>query len=354
MSSIYNRISKYKENNRDWIYRDNLGVQSIDIFDKSKCKEFIASYLGGAGTLSEPDSLAEVLEIDDDYKNIDKVRYQHIVFTFFIGLIIYDNCRTIRTAIDNNFCDNMMYESALEKHEDAPFAYIWFLICMFHDFGYKFENMRSTTPHKFSTFTDLVKATSISEGDSMLAHITGVPKFYTNMIEPYFNYRKYEMGKLDHGICGGMVLYRDLCNIRKKKEEQETQAFKNGFWKPSLEQIFSYAASVVICHNMFFESNDSVLYKKYGLTGLMKDEGEYPIKLEECPIFFLFCLVDSIEPIKVVKNVNLLKRITLEITDRTIKFDTTLTCGCADILKKNFTSLNSWLCKVENLTIHLE
>lgn len=352
MDSIYKLISTYRENNNDWIYRNNKEVQSINIFDKSNSKHFIESYLGGAGTLPEPDSLAEVLE-KDDYKTIDEVRYQHIVLTFFLGLIIYDKSKHIRKAIDKDFCNNEKYKDALEKHKDAPFAYIWFLICLFHDLGYQYENSKKEMGGKYSTFSDFLRDVA-NDVECIHNNLVGVPDNYMGMVEPYFNYRIKEMGKQDHGICGGIVLYRDLCNIRRKKEQRETKAVVNGFWKTELEQIFSYAASVVICHNMFFESKDSVLYKTSGLTGLMKDEGEYPIKIEEHPIFFLFCLVDSIEPIKVVKDVNLLKKITLTITDKTIKFDTTLNCGCADKLIRNFTGLNSWLCKVENLTIYLE
>lgn len=358
-NNIYTLIEEIFSHKEFWEYKEGTGWGKI--FDSTYSPEFIKAYLGHAGTLPEPESLAGVLQ-ENHFREIELIRYQHIVFTFFLGILVYNKCSSIKKAIDDKFCNAPEYQSALEKHQDKPFAYIWFLICLFHDLGYQFENDKKGEIRKFDTYTQLEKATTLEDNEEELCNrldnFSGVPDFFKpELIEHYYNYRRYEMGKYDHGISGGMYLFYDLCNIRRKHYKEEKEKVQNGYWKKDLEKIFQLASSIVLCHNIFLPDNlkDMELigrYKKYGLDELVRlaenvENGQYPYKMEDYPIFFLFCLVDSIEPIKVVKDSKCLKLVFWDIDERQIKVSTKLMCDCKDRIQKYASSLNDWLCKTE-------
>lgn len=340
--TFYNLIDSIYCEPQEWIYSKKLQCNNIDIFNPKDCKTFVERYLGSAGTLASPGSLADVLETH----TIDDNRYQHIVFTFFIGLAIYNKCGLINNVINEKFCNDNKYRIALEKHQEAPFAYIWFLICLFHDLGYKYEysNLLNTNIKKFD---DLINCSKIDDV-TIIDKLEGVPDFYHTVVEHYFKYRLMAE-KLDHGICGGFILYHDLCDIRRTHKNNKPRQFNKGYWKDELELIFAYAASVVLCHNIFFASNPLTkeLYIKFKLGSLITNK-KYKINLKEYPIFFLFCLVDSIEPIKVVKDVKSLKKISIDINYNTLSFKTTLKCGCGEKILNNINSLNDWLCPAQN------
>lgn len=355
-NNIYTLIEEIFIHKEFWEYKE--GTSWGKIFDSTYSPEFIKAYLGHAGTLPEPESLAGVLH-ENHFREIELIRYQHIVFTFFLGILVYNKCSSIKKAIDDKFCNTPEYQSALEKHQDKPFAYIWFLICLFHDLGYQFENDKKGEIRKFDTFAELSSACYLDntlEGLLCnLSELSGVPDYFSlDLIGKYYNYRKEGMETDDHGIYGGMYLFRDLCKIRR--EHTNGAKKETGFWKDDLEKIFQLASSIVLCHNVFLPDIKDLKkvrkYEKYGLDELIRlaenvENGQYPYKMEDYPIFFLFCLVDSIEPIKVVKDVNLLHNIFWDIQEDSITVSTNLTCGCKDRILQNASSLKDWLCKTE-------
>lgn len=347
--SLRELIDKIYQDKAKWIYKNNkTKFASIDIFNKRDCRKFIETYFGCAGKDSAPNTLYCMLDSND---SIDDNRCQHIVMTFFYGLVLYDKCRTIKQPIDK-FLNADKYRVALEKHKDAPFAYVWFLICLFHDLAYPFEYKRGNE----RDFKSYQRLSEIKKWDR---DPDGVPPAYDKeLLKKYFDYRnisekekKDTKGKNDHGICAGHHLYADLCKIRKKKAETA----QDGWWKKELEDIFNLAAWVVACHNIWSTQEDSdnvETYRGKNLEALILErdnEGklQYLIKLEEHPLLFLFCLVDTIEPIKIVEDVSLLDKIRMEITDEAVSIEIELICGCRTRLLKNIRSLNDWLTKTE-------
>ena len=343
---------------REWFHEQSIRNEKNSIWDQSKCKDLITSYMSSAGTDTKRDTIAKVLK-SDNLKLIDDIRYQHILITYFLGLAIYNKCSTIKEAINKEFCNNPIYQDALEKHEREEFSYLWFLICLFHDLGYQYEKDFETSKTKFPDFSALKNVTSIDDDNkTILDKFDGVPNLYKNIIENYFYLRKFEHNVYDHGIVGGMQLYYDLCDIRRRNynNPENEEKVKNGIWKPELEKIFALAASVVICHNIFFAINqeDAKKYRMYGLSSLINTDKQYIITLQDYPVFFLFCLVDTLEPIKVVKDVDLLNKIRYDISSDKITCQINLKCGCKDRLIKNIRELDTWLCPVNGMTISIK
>ena len=325
-----------------WVYKNNVRKLSpYDIFDKEKCRSFISTYFDCAGKGAYNNTLLFKLE---DRGDIPDTRCQHIVMTFFYGLLLYEKCSTIKKSVDL-FLSKEKYRKALENHKDAPFAYVWFLICLFHDLGYTLEYKRGE--HREYKTYDSLKENKVWNDSPV-----GVPKNYNSeLLSSYFAWRNLgNAGKNDHGICSGHYLYAEMCAVQKNKMNRKDKKW----WKDELKDIFNLAAWVVACHNIWTvkEENDEDVanYRAAHLESLIigKDkEGNlcYKIHLREHPFLFLFCLVDSIEPIKVVKDVNLLDKILLDIADEGIKIDVQLTCGCHDKLLDNIRNLNDWLTK---------
>ena len=139
------------------------------------------------------------------------------------------------------------------------------------------------------------------------------------------------------------MLYKQCCDLREKKNKEDPK-----HWKQELVGVYNYAAWVVACHNMWTANEDTKkLYNEtYKLQSLDWTDGRRPIKIAEYPVFFLFALVDSIEPIKVVKDAFLLDRILIEVSDEMIKVDVKLACGCRERLNGNMDKLNGWLTNV--------
>lgn len=342
--SLRELIDKIYQDKAKWIYKNNkTKFASIDIFNKRDCRKFIETYFGCAGKDSAPNTLYCMLDSND---SIDDNRCQHIVMTFFYGLVLYEKCKTIKKSIDNILAHDK-YKEALEKHKDAPFAYVWFLICLFRDLAYPFEYKRGGK-RDFKNYQELSKKKQWKKAPD------GVPSEYTTkLLEHYFDYRNSGDDAMnDHGICAGHYLYADLCAIQERKKMQRSN---KSWWKDELKVIFNLAAWVVACHNIWSTQEDSDNVKTYrgkNLEALILErdnEGklQYLIKLEQHPLLFLFCLVDTIEPIKIVEDVSLLDKIRSEIADEGISLEIELICGCRTRLLKNIRSLNDWLTKTE-------
>ena len=323
-----------------WVYKDNKNLlMTHDIFKKDECRKFIEGYFDCAGKNADENTLLRKLENQND---ISDTRCQHIVVTFFYGLLLYNKCTRIRDSIDK-FLAQDEYKEALENHMDAPFAYVWFIICLFHDLGYTLEYKRGNDK-EYKDYKELSSAKQWDKGPD------GVPEFYKDVLLPYFNYRNGGKDAMnDHGICAGHYLYAELCAVQEKKKKSRSE---KKWWKDELKDIFNLAAWVVACHNIWTVredvEEDAEKYRKDHLKALIigKDkEGKlcYKIHLHEHPFLFLFCLVDSIEPIKVVKDVTLLDKILLEISGEGVKIDVLLTCACHDKLLENIDNLKSWL-----------
>ena len=101
------------------------GLTEDNLENGEKSKNFISKFLGAG------DKLTVKFQIFID--NLSDERAVHIVSTFFLGICIYKNHVKVRKQIDL-----LLHKLPfiVETNNSQKFAYLWFLITLFHDLGY--------------------------------------------------------------------------------------------------------------------------------------------------------------------------------------------------------------------------
>ena len=332
--------NKYSEILRTTHWEYYYGHPNMSIFEDNKCKQFIKSYLDEAGKTKTP--------ILDYLNDISTDRARHILSCFLLGILAYEENYYIQ-----NSTDKFMERIPTTRYESKKnqFLYIWMLVCLFHDFGYAIEeNKKQITNQDISK---LIK--------QMPTQIKGVPRLYSKkLLEKYNIYRCSCFKIIDHGIAGGVQLYHDLCALR---EEKSRENYNPLYWGKNLEKDYSVAAWAIACHNIFYDNGKSAYtssYKKFGLEKLIcsDDKGKYKIKIDRHPIYYLLCLVDSIEPIKTFKEFDALKEIELVFEKNQVIIQVNSSCESKlDEYFEKACGLNDWLTKTtksgNTLTINL-
>ena len=237
-----------------------------------------------------------------------------------------------------------------ERTEDTQqcLSFMWFLLCIFHDFGYAYEKK-------------LIPETNGDMGLEMPDAF--MPVIYSKENnEKYARYRHCVFGCYDHGIYGGRVFYSEMLNIGRRIAADNK--FKIHFKTNGVEKLYQYAAWIISCHNMFYnKGNDKYTrcYKCMGLDDFVKPKARC-LTLKSNPLLFLFCLADSIEPTKALtsedggSDYEICKelRIGFNKDENLMRFDlSNISCvEIAEKYKKNIKSLNDWLIDVsDDLTI---
>lgn len=284
------------------------------------------------------------------YKAIEGLKYtirpDHIVNTFFLGVYLYNNSRSIKKQI-NKATD--VFRTVLSDHDEQDrFQFIWFLICLFHDLGYNVE-LESNSLKSKERKQRIIEIEQEIEKLIKIRKIHGVPPLYENIITKYLKYRNTVFRCIDHGIYAGIRLFWDLCENRSIKEFSPSKLS----YKFGLIEVYHYAACIILAHNIFFAKQGSFedeLYKIHDLDSLIFEPNKYRISLDKHPMFFLFCLVDTIEPIKVFKeDGELLKNIFLSYSDNNLTIRSEIKCGCHDTYFSKVKSLNDWVTPVKEL-----
>jgi hypothetical protein len=299
-------------------YSGNDGLP--DPFDPTEnCNEFIKQFIEYSGKQGSV--------LFDKINKLEPDRLMHIVATFFLGIYLYENSDNIKRTINKELSQ---FKTKTKYSSKVTFSYMWYLMCLFHDLAYDLE--------KEAKYKSLATFQKHKCANKTLGKYAGVPEIYANNLPKYFKYMAKQYKKNDHGICAAHILYHDLCKIRKEQANLKTS---NLFWEEALENVYNYAAWVILAHNMWYageNDSDAKYYRCYGLGELILKENEYKISLEKYPFLFLFCLVDGIEPLKKMKK---LEKISLGIeTDR-------LVIRCQDRFLQSAKELNKWLTKTD-------
>ena len=171
-----NLLSIYEEIFRDtnsWKYYSSM-IPINPFENHADSEEFIRNFIKFSGKAY--DNL-----LYDDINPLEGKRINHIVSTFFLGKYIYLNIPSIKKPIDK-----IIEKYQIKMESNIEFSFLWFLICLFHDLGYRIENEKRYV--NFEAF--LSRNCSIT---SFLNRHVAVPKVYFNTYEAYFNYNIYSV-----------------------------------------------------------------------------------------------------------------------------------------------------------------
>lgn len=336
--TLYQKLRNEMENHRRfWNY---YGVNFDDVFqDEEAARDFIYNYFKGGSKLYSLDTWANSM---NEYMQMRNV---HTVNVFFIGAFL-------QRIIDKNIAIKS------EVSSQYPFSYIWYLLCLAHDFGYVYENYSKVyleLPEKqhyrrccrkmdipkffprkrwyqehginitylYPQFGEKSNVSYYRRDVEQrlrcnIEYNNGIvikrPRYSREAINNYFYYRLYEMNTLDHGIIGGDEFFSRL--VVNYVKEYRVMAIKD-FFQESIynfhnerglhfcsEQfkLFAYVADCIASHNMYMADNESSrVYTNYSLDCLLPDKFE-PISYKDNPLLFILCVADTIEPSKRFTN----------------------------------------------------
>lgn len=299
----------------------------VDVFDgkNRRAYEFIKRVFELYGKDQDNQLLSLLDSVDED-------RQRHIVYTFLLGVAIYEESDFVRKRIDEEL---NLYKDALANQENE-FEFVWFLICLFHDLAYPVETRDEIAKHYIvRKYKNLAK----KMGEFLLSDPIEVPAFYRGMLVKYYNYRVHRYGCCDHGIIAGLYLYHDMCVNRERQHSVNPQC-----WNSDLNHVYEFAASIVACHNIWLQPhpNDVPEYKKRGMQPLIAPRRSRLIKIDIYPMFFLFCLVDSMEMSK--RKEIALDKLKIDIKRGYIKLDINeLSRPSKYIVRYYFLAIDDWL-----------
>lgn len=216
-------------------------------------------------------------------------RAPHTNTVFFLGNYLYYN------MIFKDYIDNSL---TLKGYHMFPF--IWFLITLFHDFGYKYENEFDKFKHLVDIET-LKNELCIKYDLLKYNNIDGLSSVLFKNIRKYFLYRRFNSkysNKIDHGILAGLFFYDAL--VRNRIEQYNKNERNDLYFGKELNKVYAQAAGVIATHNIWLPNkNNSAEYHKFNLNELI---GIPPIELKESPLLVLLGIVDTIDPVKIFLN----------------------------------------------------
>lgn len=314
--------------NGTWKYYSIPNPDFSILKDPDLGRGFITCYLG-KGTKDE-------MKIFDFINQIKGNRVIHIISTFFLGVLLYQKCKKINIEI-NGLIQKIPTDS-IEPIEDR-FKYIWMLICLFHDFGYAVED--DCVEFNDNDFRRYLK--------NFPRRPKGVPTIFSKkLLQQYNLFRICRYGVNDHGVIGGIKLYSDLCELRERKEPVDHEHY----WGKSLENDFRIASWTVACHNIYFideSDGNTPCYRHFRLDKLVYKYKSRTIQLKNNALLFLFCLIDSIEPLKKVFDVQQLNNMTLKFDNEYITMNYNKLCPAIyEDYKRAILGLDLWLTDVSD------
>lgn len=157
-----------------------------------------------------------------------------------------------------------------------------------HDFAYEIEKNKknySTITNDIQSFIVYFKITENlldqpidNFSDNTRELIDEISLYYTKR----FNGDEKRLGKIDHGIASGLILYDALVKNRvKQKDKYGIDDTKyNLYWGDDLDEFYATSAYSIAIHN------------------IRSGNKELKFSIDDNPFLFLFWLADTIEPTK--------------------------------------------------------
>jgi len=270
-------------------------------------KDFIEKYLirSGKGSLLLPEMVKFGL-------CLSKMRCEHIKSAFLLGVLLYNNIKLLREKTDEMIkciSDNYHIESKRKPEpERLSFLYMWYLICLYHDFGYLYEDNSRLSKAKKTEIKEKIQSGIDFKNQDMNKNNIYIPSvlqelalyyFQLRLICPVFNYPRETC--IDHGAASSLDMFTILKELHSKEEMTQKD---DGLWygRPLFDNYVIPSVWAIACHNIWLaeqeDKQNELKYRAFGLDKLIYTRGKSIIDMHEHPLLFLLCLVDTIEPVK--------------------------------------------------------
>ena len=300
-----------------------------------------------------------IIILESLYAYMINDRNTHTFSLYLLGIVLYSGLKVTENSKKRN-----SYYKTVTYHN---FLFKWFLACLYHDVGYIYEKEK----HYYDSCKNLdafLEELEIKEENNLLEGVYKngkEPRYYQNkqLVYNYYLYTLNERKRLDHGIAGGLLLYKNLIemysSIARKYDYVSADIVEDGLlYSPKLFSQYWVAADAIARHNIWMVNTESKLdsketiekrrqiYKAYQLNELIIDNDNRGYFNKDNLIWFLLCFADSIEPVKVyntVKPEEVLKNIKINLTDNMIEFDFTHSVLESEPLYKKAKGLQDWL-----------
>lgn len=330
LEKIFNDIA---DDDGMWCYfNQNNGLKIKGVWNNNEQSYyFIKEYFEHAGK----GRVFEDLFSNDSFLETEN-RAVHSVSAFLIGIYLAEELKT-----------GEKYSQG-DSEYGCTFNYIWFLTCLYHDYGYAFERQGTK---KYNNFDSFVNAESINK----------FPKNYLpykeEHIKSYFKNRKTD----DHGIIGGLLLNDRLRKnyessyetakdrlgfVGNKKEFVLKENDRNLYFRKEHYKLYEAAAKAIIAHNIWKEPLQEYL-KKDNVSFTLNDKILRKFDVNDYPLLFMLALSDTIEPIKRfrgIKSEYVLKNTYIDFDlPNTVKVS--MDCPCFETEKyyKDIDNMADWL-----------
>ena len=334
MTTLLDKYTTIFSEQESWNYYDHSYAGHNPFENNSIADEFIMKYFQKGG---------KEKVFDTRFPN-EKDRNIHSISTFFLGFLIKPLLHIPETEVS--------------------FSYLWFITCLYHDYGYYIENHKEKYLPKKSSLNKIIEQLEIKH---KLFRIKYDSQFCKKTMKKYFSLCQKEYCFINHGITAGLLLYDRL---KKNYEENKIQAmnegisgaenddfvYKNLHWSKEHSKYYIMVADAVMSHNVWFSTNSKtkIIYEKYGLNELIIPDSSQRFNCGN-PLLRLLLLCDTIEPIKSFSQYKpqcVLKKINIEISENERSIKISILDQCMNYQKwfEKIEDLQTWL----KLSVELE
>lgn len=310
MNTIYELLENLVHNGRKSYYRIEIPDTILKMNSVKKgqdiCKEFISKHykLGGKDECMMFDFL-------DDY--LSKGKHLHTVSLYLMGIVFIENNSAIQKRIERSlqtFLCQQEYDEFYKKNKtdiNYNYFYTWYLAALYHDVASCIEQAKipenpTERQKSLEYYLGGLDITYSPYGNFPYRKENIPQRFSENLIKNYFYYRA-NSGSGEHGILAGYLFFdRFVKNFLKcwNPNNGHTKVSCGLVWHPWQISHAAYVADSIICHNIWMGGErDTELYQAYGLSPLLYTEhSENKLSIKNCPLQFMLCLLDTIEPLK--------------------------------------------------------
>jgi hypothetical protein len=359
LSNIIQRYLQDVDNRNIWYYYTGMRGEELEFRNIDDLLHdpggFVRRYLLKGS--KEPE-ISPFLD-DDRFKP----RMTHTVSIFFLGIILYNQVQYIKKCIDKYLISleiEIMEKDPQHEFIKVPFRYYWFLVCFYHDLGYfSIKNEKIMIFNNDTWEGRELEVRSILE--KLIDKGTGIPSFIINNSFNYLEYRKEQFinhqsnEPIDHGFLSGTYYYYNreikfheifsrVENLNKDRCIDDTGLHWSRYLMDVVHPTISWN---IISHNIWFKKEvDGKNYRDRGLNDLISNRPK--VKLNEFPLYFVLCFVDTIDFVK-----NFIEEYPIDLVTKTkevlenISFDTTLLRNSFKIQINNF-DRKRYLTKMKN------